>query len=302
MASDGSGKTSLSGSMGSRMSDIRYGETYWTVEVTFCTATEAKTPEGQARYRILVAPVETDGEPFEILNDVNVNPLWGATFRPGDTPRVTYVAVVWGSNGPTAGLYQIEFDETTGAVAEGSPVKLMDCGTFDDWSGENDSGTVPQMSHHDWLDADTVVYGDGAYIGWASVPGRSLWAQLYVGHFDSNDVTVKDDHTALIAEGEAYMGFGVAFNPSGTKVIYTNIYGIYEVSTTGDSVPTEWVPDKGSGSGGRASYLDDDTIIYTWVVNGTRKTTCDVYKMKRGSAGSNLTSDTSAWCDSIDVR
>ncbi|MCU0727983.1 MAG: hypothetical protein MUE73_19710 [Planctomycetes bacterium] len=44
-------------------------------------------------------------------------------------------------------------------------------------------------------------------------------------------------------------------------------------------------------------WLDGDTIVYAWGVQSTRSPTQDVYKMKRGSAGTNLTGDTSLWCD-----
>ncbi|MCU0724693.1 MAG: hypothetical protein MUE73_02720 [Planctomycetes bacterium] len=279
MASDGSNKTSLPGKLGRRMSDIRYGETYWTVDTVQC----GYTPEGYARYKVVAAPAETSDTPFVILDDANINPSC-ATFRPGSSPTVTFAAVVWDEYGdPTAGLYQVAF-ATDGTI--GDPEWLMDCDTFDDWLNSDYTETVPQLVWHDWLaDGETIVYGDKAYQYWGN--GGSWQAQIYVGDIDN----AKSTHTALIADGQPLMGFGVHFNSDGSKVIYNCAYtGIYEVATTGNATPVRWVSDSQAGP---VDWLDDDTIVYHTF--NYQKRRYDIFKLKRGTGATCLTKDISGY-------
>ncbi len=296
MASDGSGKTTLAGSLGYRMTDTTYGGAYWWVTYKPCTVSEPRTPEGYSRNKIVVGPVNaSEPAPFEILNDAYVNP-WCTTFRPGgENPCVTFVAVVWDENGenPTAGLYQIEF--AADGTYIGDPELLLTCETFSDWSDPTYTETAAQMTWHDWFDSTTIVYGDDAFAGYGTVPG--LWAQLYYGNIEDDPA----NHVALIASGGTGMHYGVQFNSTGSKVLYQSPYGnVYEVATTGNSAPVAWVTAGSSTMAGGADYLSDDTIVYEWY--DARKRTQDLCSKKWGSAGKNLTGDTSDFCSLFGTR
>ncbi|MCU0727787.1 MAG: hypothetical protein MUE73_18670 [Planctomycetes bacterium] len=288
MASDGSNMTSLPGTWGWRMSDVRYDDSYWAVRTEVC----GRTPEGYQRYKLIVGPAETSGTPIVLLDDANVNPIYYApTFRPGTTPRVTFSAVVWDEYGAfSAGLYQVTF--STDGETIGDPELLLACDTFDDWLNPDYTETVPQLTHHDWLDEDTLVYGDHAYQYWGN--GGSLQAQLYMGDIDDDP----SYHTALIADGQPLMGFGVHFNADGSKVIYNCAYtGIYEVATGGNSTPVRWVADLQAGP---IDWLDDDTIVYQSF--SYRKNRHDLYKMKRGGGATCLTKDVTGGAQGCGVR
>jgi hypothetical protein len=277
MASDGSGKTSLAGQVGFAMSDVRYdGSSYYMADAVGCGA----TPEGDTRNRLVVAPVETSGTTIELLNDSNWNPLYPA-FRPGTTPRVTFVAVVWDSAGTaTAGLYEIAFSIDGSTI--GDPVLLLESGT-----SVVNSLTYPKVSMHDWLDEYTIVYGDG-YSGTTS--------QLYLGDIDDP----KTSHTALIADGKPRMVWGVQFNSNGSKVLYANYDGVYEISTGGNATPVVWVARTSVAFAMDIHYLDDSTLVYTWW--DSKKWTEDIYRKPLGGGSTNLTGDVTEMCEARAAR
>jgi hypothetical protein len=261
MASDGSGKTKLSSvTAGMAISDARYDGSYWTV--------------WNENSKLCAAPIEKAGSTITLLNDPDVDVWARPTFRPGTSPRVTYAAVVWTNGVAEAGIYEVDFS-TDGKTITHVAEAIVES-TVKELTGQ----TVPHVSHHDWLDADTIVYGDDTDTGGAS----GLAYQLYVWDLDPSSAPV-----ALIAADEPLMGGGgVQFNSIGSKVIYAQTGGLYEVSTAGDSTPVKWV------SGGSSAwvecgidYLDDDTVVYTWY--DASKITFDVYKCPRGAGASNLT-------------
>jgi hypothetical protein len=271
MASDGSGKTSLPGVVTLCVSDIRYDGSYY-----------AAWFNGS---QVLAAPVEESATPIVLWNDSSVHPWCKPSFRPGTTPCVTFVAVVGSGESATAGVYEIEFSADGTTI--GDPVKILDSEVY--LAG---SETRPQVSHHDWFDERTIVYGDDTY----SETYAGAATQLYLG----DPADAKENHVALIASDQPRMGgHGVQFNSDGSCVIYGVTYGgaagLYEISTAGDSSPSLWVAsDSRAMVDDGIDYLDDDTVIYT--LYDLKKHGMDIYKKVRGGSATNLTGDVSAMC------